>query len=266
MTGIRAVAGQYLDDDQIMRYAPSIFTSLKHPDRSDAYRHIPTSEVLNSMRDNGFLPVQVSQSGGKVADSIRGLFAQHSIRFRQVENLDIQRGDLIPELLLLNSHDGSGSYVLAAGLFRIICTNGLVAGADNLFREIVRHTGDKDMVSRVLAGSKKLIEATPAILSRVDRLREKAMNDNQRLDFARAARRLTPSALTFDASELLTPRRPDDMGYDAWTVMNVVQENVIRGGIQGHDRLGSIRRTSSVGDVKRDTQINTALWDLAEAA
>lgn len=266
MTGYRAPQGQYLDDETIMRYAPSIFTPLKHPDLSRGYRHIPTSEVLDSMRENGFMPVQVSQSGGKIADTIRGLFARHSVRFRQVENLDIQRGDIIPELLLLNSHDGTGSYVLAAGLFRIICTNGLVAGAGNLFREVVRHSGDKDMVTRVLAGSKKLIEATPALLARVDQMTEKVMNDNQRLTFAQAARRLAPSTLTFDASELLTPRRPDDLGYDAWTVMNVIQENVIRGGIQGHDQRGSIRRTSSVGDVQRDTQINTALWDLAEAA
>jgi hypothetical protein len=266
MTGYRAPQGQFLDDDTMMRYAPSIFTSLKHPDRSDAYRHIPTLVILDHLRNNGFLPVAVSQSGGKVADTIRGLFARHSIRFRQVDNHDIQRGDLIPELLLLNAHDGSGAYVLGAGLFRIVCLNGLVAGAGDLFRVSVRHTGDHEMATRVLDASKKIAETMPALLSRVDRMRERVLNDNQRITFARSAKKIVPSALTFDASELLTPRRPDDMDYDAWTVMNVVQENVIRGGIQGHTRVGSIRRTSSIADVERDTHINRTLWDLAEAA
>lgn len=266
MTGYRAPAGTFLDDDTMMRYAPSIFCPLKHPDRSDSYRHIPTAEVVDTLRGNGFMPVAVSQSGGKVPDSIRGLFARHSVRFRQTENLDVERGDLIPEILLLNAHDGSGGYVLLAGLFRIVCLNGLVAGAGDLFKIAARHTGDKEMVMRVLDGTKKMIEATPALMERVDRMRNYTMTGAKSLFFARSAAKLVPSRLTYDPSELLTPRRPEDMENDAWTVMNVVQENIIRGGIHGTDSRGSTRRTSSVDDVRKDTNINRVLWDLAEAA
>jgi hypothetical protein len=266
MTGIRATAGNYLDDDTMIRYAPSIFTQLKHPDRSSSYRHIPTCEVMNNLRDNGFHPVQVSQSGGKIADTIRGLFARHSIRFRQTENLVVARGDVVPELLLLNSHDGSGSYKLYAGLLRIVCINGLVAGAGDIFQVTVRHTGNTDLPARVLAGSRKLIEGMPALFERIERLRNTPLTEARRINFARASLKLVPSRLTFDASELLTPRRPDDMETDAWTTMNVVQENIIRGGVVAFDRNGSKRRTSSISDVERDTHINRSVWDLAEAA
>ncbi|WP_350494671.1 DUF932 domain-containing protein [Klebsiella oxytoca] len=35
-------------------------------------------------------------------------------------------GKQVPENILLNSHDSSGSYQMLLGLFRIVCQNGLV--------------------------------------------------------------------------------------------------------------------------------------------
>lgn len=51
-----------LNDDQIMRYAPSIFATEAHESRSDRYAYIATSEVLNGLRDNGFHPFMVCQT------------------------------------------------------------------------------------------------------------------------------------------------------------------------------------------------------------
>jgi hypothetical protein len=261
---MRAMLGECLDDAAIMRHAPSVFVPLKHPDRSSEYRHIPTSEVLNRLRDNGFMPVAASQSGEP--GSIRSLFARHMLRFRQADNLDVRKGDVIPELVLLNAHDGSGSYELAAGLFRIICLNGLIAGCGELFRIKVRHTGDDQMVERVLAASQKVIESTPALIDRVTTLQTKELDPARQLKFAQNVLKLSPTRMTVEPSDLLSPRREEDMPTDAWTVMNVVQENVIRGGVTAIDRRGSTRRTSSISDVERSLQINRAVWDLAEAA
>ncbi len=262
MSSFRAQPGQALDDNTIMRFAPSIFVHLKHPKQSESYRHVPTFEVLNRLRDNGFSPVCVAQSGSGEADTIRGLFAHHSIRFRKTESL--ARNEMIPELLLRNAHDGTGSYEISAGLYRTLCLNSLIAG--HLFRVTVRHSGNVDLVSRVLAASDKIIASLPDIFNRVDQMHKQILDEPRRLNFAKAALKLVPTKLKFDASELLTPRRGSDLGHDAWTTLNVVQENVIRGGIEALDRNGSTRRTASIKDVERDAIINRELWDLAEAA
>ena len=156
MTGFRAAAGNALDDETIMRYAPSVFVGMKHPYRSASYRHVPTYEVLSRLRDNGYSPVAVAQSGrkGEAADTIRGLFAHHSLRLRRADSL--YQTDMIPELLLRNAHDGSGSYEISAGLYRTLCLNSLIAG--HLFRMVVRHAGNIDIPTRVLAASDKIID------------------------------------------------------------------------------------------------------------
>lgn len=261
---MRAILGECLDDAAIVRHAPSVFIPLKHPDRSAEYRHVPTFEVLTKLRENGFVPVAASQSGHP--NSIRGMFARHMLRFRQNDNVEVRKGDVIPELVLLNSHDGSGSYHLSAGLFRIICLNGLVAGCGDLFSIKIRHTGSTDLVDRVLVASEKMISMTPILIDRVMALQEKELDEHRRLKFAQNVLKLSPTKMTVEASDLLSPRRPEDLPTDAWTVFNVVQENVIRGGVTAIDSRGSTRRTSSISDVERSLHINRAVWDLAEAA
>jgi hypothetical protein len=66
----------------------------------------------------------------------------------------------------------------------------------------------------------------------------------------------------------LKERRYDDKGHDLWSVYNVVQENIIKGGVQGQ-KLGSngrIRRqkTRAVKAIDRDVKLNKALWLLTE--
>jgi hypothetical protein len=37
-------------------------------------------------------------------------------------------GKEVPEIILLNSHDGSSSYQMIPGMFRFVCTNGMICG------------------------------------------------------------------------------------------------------------------------------------------
>src|SRR5699024_11228611 len=39
-------------------------------------------------------------------------------------------GQEVPEIILLNSHDGSSSYQMIPGIFRFVCTNGLVCRSE----------------------------------------------------------------------------------------------------------------------------------------
>lgn len=52
-------------------------------------------------------------------------------------------GSQVPEIILLNSHDGSSSYQMLLGLFRQVCANGLIY-VDVLGEVRVLHKVDVD--------------------------------------------------------------------------------------------------------------------------
>jgi hypothetical protein len=75
-------------------------------------------------------------------------------------------------------------------------------------------------------------------------------------------------AEAFNPRRLLLPRRIGDTGDDLFSVLNVIQENIIRGGLYGIYRTerGSFQRTKSreVKSIDANIRINRELWSSAE--
>ena len=146
-----------LSDDQIHRVAPSIFADAPHESRSERYAYIPTATVLTELRKEGFQPFMVTQT--RVRDEGRREHTKHMIRLRHASQIN---GAEANEIVLLNSHDGTSSYQMLAGMFRFVCSNGLVCG-DTVADVRVPHKGD-------VAGS--VIEGAFEVLSGFDRVKE----------------------------------------------------------------------------------------------
>ncbi|EEQ0343243.1 DUF945 domain-containing protein, partial [Salmonella enterica] len=126
-----------LTNDELQRIVPSAFSAEKHDSRSERYTYIPTIEILDRLREEGFQPFYAKQS--RPRDIEKREFTKHLLRLRRHDQ--IQGGNEIPEIILLNSHDGSSSYKMIPGMFRQVCSNGLVAWKN--FGEIsVPHKGD----------------------------------------------------------------------------------------------------------------------------
>ncbi|CAG9194717.1 hypothetical protein PSAB6_150028 [Paraburkholderia sabiae] len=115
-----------LSDDQIRRVAPSIFADGKHESRSERYTYIPTIDVLRGLRNEGFQPFMVCQT--RVRRDDRREYTKHMLRLRHADQIT---GEEANEIVLLNSHDGTSSYQMLAGMLRFVCQNGMVAG-DNV--------------------------------------------------------------------------------------------------------------------------------------
>ena len=64
-------------------------------------------------------------------------------------------------------------------------------------------------------------------------------------------------------NDLLNTHRPQDCEDDLWTIFNVVQENLIRGGIN-LERNGRVRRSKEVKCIHKKVTINQELWRLAQ--
>ncbi|HYD60296.1 MAG TPA: DUF932 domain-containing protein [Noviherbaspirillum sp.] len=260
-----------LTDDQIRHVAPSIFAEDKHASRSDRYAYIPTIEVLNGLRKEGFQPFMVCQS--RVRDDAKREHAKHMIRLRHANQITAQEAD---EIILLNSHDGTSSYQMLAGQFVFVCGNGLVCGkTQNDVR--VRHQGK--VVDAVIEGANVVLEGFDLVREQREGMKALQLNDGERAAFARAALELryggdepaegeessaAPKAFPITERQLLQPRRPAESGSDLWTTFNVVQENTIRGGLYGRNASGKRATTRAVTGIDQNVKLNRALWVLAE--
>lgn len=266
---LRARQGAFLSDDEIRAAAPSIFAEGAHGSRSHRYAYIPTSEVLRGLRKEGFQPVMVTQ-GGSRDESKRG-FTKHMLRLRHQSAPKIEVGGTFNEIVLLNSHDGSSSYQLMAGLFRLVCSNGMIVGAGTGFDEIrVKHSGQAER--EVIDGAVEILGRLPEVNDRVAGMHALRLNEPERMAFARAALALRydePAKAPLKPEQLLTVKRGEDAQPTVWNTLNIVQEHTINGGLRydfrnAAGRTVQRRRTREIQGIDQNVALNRGLWVLAE--
>lgn len=252
-----------LENEELVKMAPAIFADSAHTSRSDRYAYIPTMDLLDGMRKEGFMPVKVSQA--KARDEDRLGHCKHLIRFRRHDQLQSSEAR---EVVLVNSHDGSSGFRLMAGIFRLVCANGLIVGkSDSEIR--VRHSGDA--INKVIEGAYTIVNDFDAVGAQIEGMKALTLAPEQQQAFGRAA-----LALRFEDTEncgirpeqIVRPRRMEDKPADLWTTFNVAQENIIRGGLHGRklDEHGRTRRVSTrtVNGIDQNVALNRGLWVLAE--
>ena len=249
-----------LSDDQIRRVAPSIFADAPHESRSERYSYIPTAAVLAELRKEGFQPFMVAQTRTRHAD--RRDFTKHMIRLRHASQIN---GAEANEIVLLNSHDGTSSYQMLAGMFRFVCSNGLVCG-DTVADVRIPHKGD--VAGSVIEGAYEVLSGFERVKENREAMRAVTLDEGEAEVFARAA-----LALKYDdpdkpapvsESQILMPRRFDDRRPDLWSVFNRAQENLTKGGLSGRSANGRRQRTRPVQGIDSDVRLNRALWLLAD--
>ncbi|GJJ05646.1 hypothetical protein RugamoR64_61840 [Duganella rhizosphaerae] len=249
-----------LSDAQIMRVVPSIYAEEKHASRSGSYTYIPTSNVLERLRNEGFLPFMACQS--KPRDESKREHTKHMVRLRHVSQIVSKEAN---EIVLLNSHDGTSSYQMLAGKFRFVCANGLVWG-DTMSDVRIRHKGN--IVDNVIEGAFRVLKDFELVDGQIDGMKSLKLNQGQQLAFARSALALkydtqvTPAPVT--ERQILAPKRVEDQGDDVWSTFNRVQEHMIDGGVRGRNATGRRMETRPVTGIAQNIQLNRALWVLAE--
>ena len=247
-----------LTHDELMQVVPSVLGEDRHASRSQKYTYIPTITLLQSLQREGFEPFFACQS--RVRDPDRREHTKHMLRLRRAGQIT---GQQVPEIILLNSHDGSSSYQMLPGLFRSVCTNSLVCGQS--FGEIrVPHRGDV---------VEKVIEGAYEVLGVFDRIEEQRDAMQSLLLPPPAQQALAKAALTYRFGEehqpvtetqVLAPRRWQDDKHDLWTVFNRLQENLRKGGLAGRTAQGKRSHTRAVNGIDGDLKLNRALWVMAE--
>jgi Domain of unknown function (DUF932) len=247
-------------DDDIARVAPSIFAAEAHESRSRRYTYIPTIDVLRGLRREGFEPFMVAQT--RVRHEGKRDHTKHMLRLRHADQIERTETN---EIILLNSHDGTSSYQMLAGMFRFVCQNGMVCG-DTVHEVRVPHKGD--VVGQVIEGAFTVLDSFEAAQAQRDSMQGVCLSDGEQTAFARAALALKYDAQAAPApvsdAQLLTPRRIEDSAPDLWTTFNRVQENLTQGGLRGRNRTGRATTTRPVSSIDQNIKLNRALWVLAD--
>jgi hypothetical protein len=260
--------------DELRNIAPSAFATGKHESRSQRYTYFPTHEVIRAMIANGFEPYSAAQSRSRIEG--KSAFTKHMIRFRSMmmNHSSLIVGDVIPEVVLINAHDGTSTWQLSAGFHRVKCLNGLMVSEGMQDSIRVQHKGD--VVGQVIDASLQIIHNTGRAAAAIEEWNQIELSQREQLAFAQVAHQLRfaepDGTVTTPVTpqQLLTVRRRDDANASLWITMNRVQENVIKGGLTAQavrrpgERQGRMVTTRRVNGIDQDSRLNRALWSLTE--
>jgi hypothetical protein len=255
----------FISKEQIRRQAPSIFTTEGAPTTSEKYAHISTEKIIDDMSVLGWNVVDAKEVKARKKDTVG--FQKHLVVFRNNE-IQITSGDgddVFPQILLTNSHDGKNAFTFTAGLFRLVCENGLVVSSQEFENMKLRHYGYS--FEELQNTIKAMVEKLPLTVESLNKFKAVQLGQEQALDFAKKAleTRFTKEELEIidvDLDKLLTPTRPQDQGSDLWSVYNVIQEKLVNG-MFNYTYGTKNRKARKIKNFKQDLVLNEKLYDLA---
>jgi hypothetical protein len=263
--------GRPLTEDELYKLVPSVFATTAHESRSTRFAPIPTIEVVRGLAKEGYGVFGGKQSLTRVEG--KAPFTKHLLRIRKMDSdASYAVGDTVAEMLLKNANDGTSVYDLFAGLFRIACLNSMVALQESIDSVKVRHSGD--VMGKVIEGTYRVVENAKLALEAPLQWSQVKLDREESLAMAEAARVIrfgdadgnVNSPIRADQL-LIAHRREDENRNNLWTNFNVLQENVIRGGLRGVQIDANMRRrrmtTRAVNGIDQDVKLNRALWTLA---
>ena len=248
------------NEEELRQIAPAAFATEPEKGKvSERYEFLPTTTILEMLQDEGWRWTSAQQVRSRTWSTNH---AKHIIRLRHEDltqhTFDV--GDSIPEMVIVNAHNGLGGYQLRAGVFRMVCSNGMIVSEADFGQIRLRHIGFER--EQVVDASRKVIMNAANMADKIGTWQEIDLSDRSRKDFfADAARlRFGDSADDDIIRAVSQPRREADRGTDLWRTFNVAQENVLRGGFL---REKTKRKVREVTNINTSISLNQELWDLA---
>lgn len=257
--------------------APAVFRTADQGAKSgvsDKYLFIPTVDIIDDLSKLGWDIHDVAQQKSKTSPDT----TRHLVRFRNKEFGAVGMNGNIPEILFTNSHDRTKSMTFHVGLFRLICSNGLVIadktfGKLNLKHNTVMGYSFED-VREMITG---VTETLPTVFDKIKSFEQTELNESQAVELAIqafAARyteynkdgNLDRSGIvsSVDINKLLIPYRAEDAPNNLWTVYNRVQEKIMGGDFKHVGSDGILRQARPIKNIMLNLSINERLWEVAE--
>ena len=249
---------------ELKALAPSIFTKTPSKDVTEKYTHIPTEKVIDDMESLGWFVVDAKEV--KARKKSTESFQKHLIVFRNPDIAIIgeEGNDVFPQILLTNSHDGKNAFTFIAGLFRMICENGLVVSTSEFENVKMRHMGYTFEALQVRI--KEMVEKLPLTVESMNKMIATELTPRQKFSFAKKCIGLRfgedGKNIKVNLKELLVPTRVEDKGNSLWNVFNVIQEKLIDGDFTYTSGV-KLRKARRIKNFTQDITLNSQLFDVA---
>jgi len=272
---------QALSDDDIRVVCPVAFKEtmsnreIAKLGLSKHYSFVPTSNVINDLRSMGWECVDAKQVKAR-KKSTRG-YQKHMITFEHPK-YKVEGAEEYPQLLLTNSHDGGNAFQLSAGIFRLVCSNGLVIKTEDYGSARLVHKGYSFEAVQKLVNT--FVETIDETLTRIIAMKQVELDKEQQMEFAKQAALLRFTAKSYnednisdvvDLDDLLNVERKEDAGNGLWEVFNRVQESLVNGkyNYASNGKVNAAdaktRKARPIKNFKQSIDVNKKLSELAFA-
>jgi len=265
---------QALNDIEIKHLCPVAFKDKMTKEEinklglSKHYSFVPTVNVINDFRSLGYEVVDAKQVKAR-KKSTNG-YQKHLITFEHPK-YKTEDNKEYPQILLTNSHDGGNAFTLSAGIFRLVCSNGLVIKTEDYGSTRLVHKGYSFEAVQKLV--KEFEKTADEALTKVKAMKEVDLTKDLQIEFAKEAALLRFKSKSFnmdnigkvvDLDDILNAERKEDEGDRLWEVFNRVQESIING--KFHYLSNTKRRKARpIKNFKQNIEVNKKLSELAFA-
>ena len=265
----------YLTKDQIRELAPLVFADAPtNPNVSNKYLFVNTETIIDDLDKLGWKPVTVAQRKSRGTNTI---FSKHMVSFQNPDiKITSKNGDdAFPRIILTNSHDGMQAFKFSVGIFRLVCSNGLVV-ADEQFSDFkIKHKGYTFAELRNVVS--QAVEDLPNRVEVMNKMQDKILTQEEKnklaLDAMLVRAGIEPGSekakeFNYDDEtiiDILDPKRKEDKGDDLWKVFNVIQEKITQGDFHAALTGAKVRKVRKIASFEKDIKVNKELFKLATA-
>jgi hypothetical protein len=268
-------AHETLTDSDIKTICPVAFkekmtkSEIKKLGLSKHYSFVPTSRVINDLRTMGWNPVDAKQV--KARKSNTNGYQKHMITFEN-DSYKTEGATEYPQLLLTNSHDGGNAFTLSAGIFRLVCENGLVIKSEDYGTSRLVHKGYSFKAIQGLVND--FVATIDEAITKITAMKKVELTKNQQMEFAKLAALLRFTEKSYnedniadvvDLDDLLSVDRKEDAGDGLWEVYNRVQESIVQGSFHYIGGNKKSRKARPIKNFKQSIDVNKKLSELAFA-
>jgi hypothetical protein len=260
--------------DELRNLVPAAFSAHESPKLSDRYSFVPTNDLLDAFNKIRWVPVYGKQQGS-------GPYARHIVRLNNPDLgfMNLKSDKVKPQILLDNSHNGGSPAMVHMGLFRLVCTNGLVIAMPGMYTSVkLRHIGIN--IEELKQLMNVVAEQYTTVGKHIGDMQAFILNKEQREEFVlKAIAHREPKVFikedgTIDVKkvntimkpeQILQPLRSEDKPEDLWTTFNIVQERLVKGEFDRQTMNGRRTKPRGITNASRHLDFNRVLWEIAES-
>lgn len=250
---------------EIITRAPAAAATKPAASCSPKYVMVPTLSMVEVLHQEGWLPVEAKQVIRKDSGWGENEHAKHMIRFRKRGTESLSRRQMtfgvVPELLMVNGSDGLTGFELDIGMFRVVCSNGLIVKTSIAGMQL-KH--QRITAESVIANARALSSNTKPLFDKIEAWSKIRLNPLAQKRYAQQAMALRvgdDKAKLYDPNDVLKVRRAEDEEPTLWNVFNRTQEACMLGDI---NRVVGSARLRRINAINQEVSFNKALWEQTE--